>query len=120
MLNIIKFVEFKADIIQQSGLPFILANETEFDVMLSIDRLFVTAILKQGMVMKIHSESISMVTDVLFSNHLKIELFFDDEDFVEYISRRQKEKSKKKKSIEKDRKRRLSLTPKAESEAIYK
>ncbi|KAK8860562.1 hypothetical protein M9Y10_012227 [Tritrichomonas musculus] len=117
MLNIIKFVEFKADIIQQGGLPFILANEMEFDVMLSIDRIFVTAILKQGMVMNIHSESISMVTDELFSNLPKIELIFNDEDFIEYISRRQKEKSKKKKSIEEDRKRRLSLTPKAESDS---
>ena len=53
--------------------------------------------------MNIHSESISMVTDELFSNLPKIELIFNDEDFIEYISRRQKEKSKKKKSIEKER-----------------
>ena len=52
-MNIVKFEQFTAEILQKKGFPFIKAKEMELDVLLSMDLLFFTAQLKKGMNMNI-------------------------------------------------------------------
>ena len=102
--DIIKFQKFKSEILQKKGFPFIQAKEMEFDVLLSMDRLFFTAQLKEGMNMNIQSDAISLTTSELFSNLPKIEAIFNDENFINFMKQREKDKDNQKKDNELKRK----------------